>query len=559
MGFVKWFLEIHTKRFDESPGELLVHPMSSVQWAPLRLPLFRALWIGSIVSNIGTTMNDTAAVWTMTTLSGSPMMISLMQTMSSLPLFLFALPAGALADLVNRRKLILIAQACALLTAVGMAALAYFGWLSPALLLLATFQLGLAAAFTTPAWQALVPEIVGKPLLSPAIALSGVGYNIARSLGPIAGGILVAAWGPFPVFALNAASFLAVIFVMTRGSYISTPRSAQREQMLGAMAAAIRYVSHAPAMQAVLLRGGAHMFAAMAPVVLLPIIVKSRGWEASDFGIMMGCYGVGAIAIALFVLPTLRARFSLDQVLAAAGIASAAVTAALAFVPGKISMGITLALIGGAWITGLNTFAFASQNAFPNWVRARSSAIYLVVMQGSFAAGAVTWGQVTSHFNASTALLIAAGWLLVSTLLSKRFRPISHLEKLDLRPSDHWHSHQSLANEPAPDDGPILVTIEYRIDPSRSISFRAAMFHLREIRLRDGAFRCSLFADLDDPSIYRETFLVGSWAEHQRQHERATMEDRRIEEEVLLFHILEEAPRVRHLLMINLRERRVQP
>ena len=504
-------------------------------------------------------MNDTAAVWTMTTLSGSPFMISLMQTMSSLPLFLFSLPAGALADLVNRRKLIIAAQAGALLTAIGMAALAWFGMLSPSLLLLATFQLGLASAFTTPAWQALVPEIVGKELLSPSIALSGIGFNIARALGPIAGGLLVAAMGPLPVFVLNAVSFGAIIFVMTRGEYIASPRSAQREQMLGAMQAAIRYASHAPAMQAVLLRGGAHMFAAVAPVVLLPIIVKSRGWQAVDFGMMMGWYGAGAITVALLVLPRLRSRFSLDQTLAFAGFASAISTVALAFAPDKITMAIALTLVGGSWITGLNTFSYASQNAFPNWVRARSSAIYLVVMQGSFAAGAVTWGQVTSHFGSFPALLVAAGWLLLTALLGFRFRPISHLEKLDLSPSGHskHEDAHALLHEPAPEDGPILVTIEYRIDPAETVRFRAAMFHLREIRLRDGAFRCSVFNDLADPEIFRETFLVGSWAEHRRQHERATMEDRRIEEEVLAFHTGPEPPLVKHLLMVNLRERRV--
>lgn len=524
--------------------------------SPLHLPLFRALWLGSVVSNIGTTMNDTAAVWTMTTLSGSATMVSLMQTMSSLPLFLFALPAGALADLVDRRRLILFAQAGALLTAVGMAIMAWTGSLNPTLLLLATFQLGVAAAFTTPAWQAIVPEIVGKELLSPAIALSGVGYNIARALGPVIGGLLVAALGPAPVFALNAISFLAVIFVMTRGNYLAAPRSAQREQMLGAMAAAIRYVRHAPPMQAVLFRGGAHMFAAVAPVVLMPIIVHARGWSGSDFGIMMGCYGAGAIAVALFLLPKLRGRLSLDEVLTVAGFGSAIATAALAFVPDRILMGVVMALTGAAWIVGLNTFSFASQNAFPNWVRARSSAIYLVVMQGAFAAGAVTWGQLTSHTSSQVALLVAAGWLFLSTLLTKRFKPISHLTTLDLRPAETSHSH-TMAMQPAPDDGPILVTIEYRIDPDRAVEFRAAMFHLREIRLRDGAFRCSVFRDLDDPALFRETFLVGSWAEHQRQHERGTMEDRRVEEIVLAFHVLEEPPRVRHLLMVNLRERRM--
>ncbi len=523
--------------------------------SPLRIPLFRALWLGSIVSNIGTTMNDTAAVWTMTTLTGSPTMVSLMQTMSSLPLFLLALPAGALADLVNRRRLILFSQAGALLTALGMSVLAWNGMLNQSLLLLATFQLGVAAAFTTPAWQALIPEIVGRSQLAPAIALSGVGYNIARALGPIAGGLLLASLGPAPVFALNAASFIAVIVVMSTGTYVATPRSAQREQMLGAMAAAIRYVRHASAMHSVLARGGVHIFAAVAPVVLLPIIVHSRNWNGSDFGLMMGCYGIGAIVTALFILPRLRARFTFDQVLFGASLASASATAVVGIVPGRIFMGLVLVLAGAAWMTGLNTFSVASQSAFPNWVRARSSAIYLVVMQGSSALGAVVWGQVTHHFNAPVALVVAAAGLVFSAVLS-RLLPISHVENLDLSPSNHWHGH-ALANEPAPDDGPILITIEYHIDPAEAVAFKAAMFHLRETRLRDGAFRCSVFVDLNDATLYRETFLVGSWAEHLRQHERATVEDQRIELAVLAFHRASEPPVVRHLLMTNLREKRV--
>ncbi|MBK1882131.1 MFS transporter [Luteolibacter pohnpeiensis] len=523
--------------------------------SPLRVPLFRALWIASIISNIGSTMNDTAAVWTMTTLTSSPTMVSLMQTMSSLPLFLFALPAGALADLVDRRNLIQAAQVGALLTATGMALLSWAGMLSESLLLLATFQLGLTMAFRTPAWQALIPEIVEKKQLSMAIVLGGLGYNIARALGPILGGILVAWLGPAPVFGLNALSFVAVIVAIYGGEKIGKPRSAQREQMLGAMAAAIRYVNHAPVMKAVLLRGGVHMFSAVAPVVLLPIIIHSRGWTGADFGIQMGCYGAGAITIALLVLPKLRNKLPLDRVIGGASWCAAASTFALAFVPGKVLMGLVLFVIGGSWLTALNSFNFASQSAFPNWVRARSSAIYLVVMQGAFAGGAAVWGLVTDHANSTVALEIASVGLIVSAILCRYF-PISHVVNLDLSPSPHWPG-PVIANAPALEDGPILVSTEYRIDPAEAAGFRKAMFHLREIRLRDGAFRCSVFNDLDDPWIWQETFLVGSWAEYLRQHERATVADRAVEEAVLKFHQSSEAPKVQHLLMTNLRDKKV--
>jgi MFS family permease len=488
----------------------------------------------------------------MTTMTSSPYLVSLMQTMSSLPLFLLALPAGALADLVERRRLILLAQTGALLTAVGMALLAWHGSLTQAMLLLATFQLGVSAAFTMPAWQALIPEVVGREELPSAMALNGVGYNIARSLGPIAGGLLIASQGPAVVFALNAVSFVAVIIVMLTGGPSNPPRSAQKEQMLGAMAAAIRYARFSRPMQAVLWRAGVHMFAAVAPVVLLPVIVHARQWTATDFGVLMGCYGGGAIIIAVLLLPRLRSWLTFDQTLLAASLVSAIATALLALMPGRGSMGLVLAFIGAAWIVGMNTFSVASQNSFPNWVRARSSAIYLVITQGAFALGALSWGRITVHTSAATALGIAAVILVVSALLTKLL-PISHVQSLDLTPSGHMLPH-TMEQEPEPQDGPVLITIEYHINPADAPAFRAAMFKLREIRLRDGAFRCSLFADLEDPTHFRETFLVGSWAEHVRQHERATKEDQRVEEAVQKFHLGPEAPKVKHLLMVNLRD-----
>lgn len=521
-------------------------------WTPLRLPLFRSLWLASIISNIGTTMNDTAAIWTMTTLSHSPVMVSLMQTMSSLPLFLLALPAGSLADLVDRRRLILIAQGGALLTAVGMAILALTGKLTAAMLLLATFQLGVATAFTTPAWQAMLPEIVGKTQLSAALGLQSIGFNVARSLGPVIGGLLIATLGPAPVFALNALSFVAILGVMWNKAYAAEPRSVQKEQMLGAMAAALRYTSHAPPMQAVLTRAAVHVFAAVAPISLLPVLIRERGGTGSDFGIMMGCYGVGAIITALLILPKLRLTFSFDRVLTSASLISAACAVALAFTHSKWAMAPILLLAGGGWISALNTFSVAAQSAFPNWVRARSSAIYLVATQGAFAIGALAWGRLTSDFGSMQALCAAAAWLLVCAALD-RWLPISHVEKLDLSPSGHWRGH-TLTHEPCPDDGPVLITIDYHIDPLKARDFRRAMRALREIRLRDGAFRSSLFHDLANPTHFRETFLVGSWAEHLRQHTRATIEDQRIEEAVLAYHRGSEPPNVHHYLMVNLRD-----
>jgi len=220
--------------------------------------------------------------------------------------------------------------------------------------------------------------------------------------------------------------------------------------------------------------------------------------------------------------------------------------------PNRLVMGTALLVVGASWMTALNTFSVASQSAFPNWVRARSSAIYLVVSQGAYAFGALVWGQVTGWSSSSVALWFAGGWLLICAVFD-RCLPISHVEKLDLTPSGHWPQMHNLAIEPAPEDGPVLITIDYQIDPAKAREFRAAMRALRQTRLRDGAFRSSLFHDLDNPGHFRETFLVGSWAEHLRQHQRATVDDQWINEAVDAFHRGPEAPRVRHFLMTNLR------
>lgn len=526
-----------------------------VSWTPLKVRIFRSLWLANIVSNIGSTMNDTAAVWTMTAMSGSATLVTLMPAMASLPIFLCALPAGAMADIVDRKRLILAAQVGAFLTAAGMAVLAMYGMLTPGLLLLATFQLGIATAFTTPAWLALVPELVGRQQLPAALALGAVGFNLARAIGPVVGGLLVSSVGPAAVFGLNAVSYAGIAGVLLCNIKVgapSPPHSSEREQMLGAMAAALRYTSHAPEMKAVLVRAGVQVFGAIAPAALLPLLVRQYGWSGRDFGILMGCYGSGAIFAALFVLPWLRAKFSADHVLAFAAAASATAAGIMAVTQDKIMFGVMLAVAGGGWMCALNTLNVASQSTFPNWVRARSSAIYLVVAQGALAIGAMAWGQLTTSWNAGAALWTAAAWLLCSALLSWKI-PIRDVEKLDLSPSNHWRDH-SLATEPAPDDGPVLMTVEYRVLPEDSAAFRHAMRALRETRLRDGAFRCSVFRDLDDPMLYRETFIVGSWAEHLRQHKRATVEDQRIEQAVLAFHQGGEPPKTRHLLMVNLRE-----
>jgi MFS family permease len=527
-----------------------VTPTPSVRpgaWSVLRNRLFRSLWIANVASGIGSTLHDTAAVWTMATLTASPTLVTLMQTMSSLPLFLLALPAGALADIVDRRKLIIVAQFGALLATLLLVVLSWQGSLTPAWLLGVTLLLGISTVFTLPTWQALLAEIVERPDLPGAITLGSIGVNIARALGPLFAGVLLAASGPTAAFALNAVSFLGILVVLLRWRRPPPPVGARAERMLGAMVTALRFTRHSPVIQAVLVRSAGFAFFGIAPVALLPLIVRSRELAAADFGALMGAYGVGGIVAAFGLLPVLRRHFSSDTILLGATLLFAALAVALTVVDQRILMGAALFFAGAAWLIAVSTLAVASQSAFPDWVRARSSAIYLIAFQAALAIGALTWGVATALFDAATALRLAAGGLAATTLLGRSF-PINAALGLDLTPSAHWGDH-ALAVEPADAAGPVLITLDYEVKPENAAAFRAAIARLRIVRLRDGAFRWALSQSLETPDHFRESFHVGSWGEHLRQHARATADDRKIEEAVLAFHSGPQPPRAVHYLL----------
>lgn len=515
--------------------------------------LFRSLWLANVASGIGSTLHDTAAVWTMTTLTSSATLVTLMQTMSSLPLFLLALPAGALADIVDRRKVILLAQLGALVATALLVVLSWQGALTPAILLGITLVLGVSAAFTLPTWQALLAEIVAKPDLPGALTLGSIGVNIARALGPVIAGVLLAASGPTAAFLLNAVSFIGIIVVLWRWRRPPREVGAGNERMLGAMVTALRFTRHSPLIQAVLVRTAAFVFFGIAPVALLPVMVRARGLAAGDFGALMGAYGVGGILAAFGLLPALRRRFTNDAILRGATLLFAGLAGLLTLIEQPVALGAVLFVMGAAWLITVSTLTVSGQSAFPDWVRARSSAIYLIAFQAALAVGALAWGAVTVQFDAVTALRIAAGGLAATALLGVFF-PINATRDLDLSPSAHWRGH-ALAMEPTDDAGPVMVTVDYEVRAEEARAFCAAIARLRVIRLRDGAYRWALSRSLDAPEVYREAFHVGSWADHQRQHARATNDDRRVEDAVVAFHRGTQPPRVAHYLLQNVNAR----
>jgi MFS family permease len=515
-------------------------------WSPLRRALFRSLWIATVVSNIGTWMHTVGVAWLMTELTPSPLLVALMQTAVSLPIFFLGLPAGALADIVDRRKLLLATEGWMLLVALVLGILTLTGTMSAWVLLALTFLLGLGTALDAPAWQAIIPELVEREELPAAVALSATGFNIARAIGPAIGGLIVAAAGPQAVFFLNAVSFLAVSLVIFRWRRDQVPSVAPPEEMLGATAAGMRYVRHAPALQAVLVRTGVFILGASALWALLPVMVRQElGLEATGYGIILGSLGLGGVICAL-LLPRLRRSLSVDGLTVAATVVFAGTTLALATLR-LVPLLLLCMMAGGmAWLAIMSSLTVAAQTAVPAWVRARALGIYLLVFQGLMAAGSFGWGALAEQFGSGTALFVAASVLVGGLAVTRRW-PLRVIEGLDLMPSYHWPDPE-LAIMPDPKAGPVLITVEYRVPAERTGEFIQAMEAMRRFRHKDGAVRWGVFRDLADPDRYLETFLVPTWAEHMRQHARVTMEDQATEAYAFSFLQPDVAPVACHLI-----------
>jgi MFS family permease len=522
------------------------NPAPGSAWGPLRQPLFRALWIASVASNIGTWMQNVGAAWLMTSLAPSPTMVALVQAATSLPVFIVGLPAGAIADLVDRRRLLLATQAWMLLAAIALGVLTMMGAMTSGLLLALTFALGLGAAMNGPAWQAITPELVGASELKAAVTLNGVGYNVARAVGPALGGIVVAAFGSGAVFILNALSFLGVMIVLYGWRREPHESKMPAEDVFGAMRAGARYVRHSAVVQAVLIRTCAFIFGGSALWALLPLVARDElGLDATGYGVILGSLGAGAVIGGVF-LPRLERRLSTDVLLAGGVVLFAAATAGPAYTAHFALLCAVMVIGGVAWIALMSTFNVAAQVTVPEWVRARALAVYGIVAQGGVALGSAFWGVVAERLSLTTTLLCAAAALVASLAIAARYR-LRLEDEIDFSPSAHW-PEPVLAQQPAPDAGPVLITVEYRIDARRAQEFAAAMHGLRSQRLRDGAYRWGLYNDSATPTRFIETFVVESWAEHLRQHSRVTVADKAAEDIARAFHVGATAPVISHLI-----------
>lgn len=514
-------------------------------YAPLEHPLFRRLWIANLTSYMGTWMHEVAAAWLMTELAPTPIMVSLVRAAATLPVFVLALPAGALADILDRRTYLIVTQIWMLVSAVVLAALTFLGLTTPLLLLVLTFSLGVGLAMNAPAWQALVPGLVPRDQLRAAISLGSISFNIARAIGPALGGLLIAFSGPQAAFALNAVSFLAIVVVLYRWRPAVKANAFPAEHLIGAMRSGVRYVRYSPAFHAVLVRMAVFIVFASALWALLPLVTREQLKQGPEgYGILLGAFGVGAV-LAATVMPVVRRMLTTEQLVAAATVVFAVLMAGVGLLSSFRGVAGLMFLGGGAWLTTLSSFQTAAQSTLPDWVRARALSIYVLVLFGGLAGGSFLWGVVATQLGTDKALLLASVGLLASLVVMLAYRLPE--QEVDLSPSKHW-ADPTLEMHLKAEDGPVMVMVEYRVEMNQSEPFASAIDELRRLRLRDGAIRWGLFRDAGEPSRYLEYFVVESWAQHVRQHQRLTQEDKTIEDRVRAFHQGVGLPRVSHFI-----------
>lgn len=534
--------DLHLTTTEEPP----VAASHASPWAPLSQRVFRMLWIATVVSNVGSWMNDVGVNWTMLSLSADPLAVALVQAAGSLPMFLFALPSGVMADIVDRRKYLLFSQVWVFIAAAGLAVLSFTGHVTPLVLLAAAFLLSTGAAMSSPPFQAVVPDLVSKSQLGPAIALNSLGINISRAIGPALGGLVLSFASPWLVFALNALSVLGVAWVLYRWKAEPNVQHLPPEHFFPAVRAGIRYVHAAPVLRNVLVRTVAFFLFGSAGWALLPLVARRElGLGPGGYGIMLACIGIGAITGAV-LLPRMRKKLNADQLMVAASILFAATMLALAYVRHFWLLNACEFFTGFAWIIVLSTLNLGAQRSAAKWVKARALAVYLSLFFGSMTLGSAIWGQLASHYSIPTSLLIATVGMLLASTTVLRWR-LDKDPDLDLDLSTHLQ--QALPEIKGHHDrGPVMVSYEYQVAEENTHAFIRCMQEMRRVRRRSGAISWGIYEDVARPGTFVESFIVNSWIEHMRQLERYTVNDCKIQRRTQEFHLSETPPVVRYLV-----------
>jgi len=504
-------------------------------WAPLARPAFRMLWLVWATSNICMWANDVAAAWLMTSLTTSATLIALVTAASSLPVFLLGLPSGALADIVDRRKYFITTQVWVAVNAAVLYLVSITVGLTPTLLLVLVFTNGIGLAMRWPVYAAIIPELLPRTELPQGLALNGIAVNVSRIVGPLVAGAIIQAAGSEYVFAMNCALSIVCAAVLLRWKREGKPPSVlPGERFIGAMRLGWQYVRESTRMRDAIVLTCSFFIHATALIALLPLVAKRMvDGGAGVFTSLLAALGLGAI-MAATQLPKLRLRWNRDQLAMRGSILQSVATAAVA-VSDQMWMALPAMFVGGAaWIVAANSVAVSAQLALPDWVRARGMAIYQMAIMGSTAAGAVIWGCLAERTSVPASLAVCSATLLL-TVFFTRGRVLEGGPAEDLTPTHPWD--EPVPAQPIePDDGPVMVTLEYLIDLGRRTEFESIMAESRSARLRQGAVSWGLFEDLQRPGRFVEYFACSSWADYLRRFDRFTAQDERLQAMRHAFH-----------------------
>ncbi len=521
-------------------------------WGPFGHAAFMAIWIASLVMNIGNAMFDTSSAWLMTSLNADPIVVARVQVASSLPVFLFTLPAGALADIIDARRFLVVAQLATIAVIAVFAVLVSFSLASPAALLLTTFLLSALISLTGPAWLSIAPLLVNRPELDGAIAANGVGYNISRAVGPAIAGLVIVGMGIAAPFWIDGAAYIVVVATLL---WWRSPRksaeSLPAERLSSAVRTGLRYAANNQHLRATVIRAVAFAPFASAYWALLPLVARHQMVQGPElYGAMVGALGVGATA-GSFALNWLKAKIGPDRVVAVGTLATVFALVLFGFAHRPVIALSACVVAGASWTVVVTSLYVSAQVALPDWVRGRGLAILLAAIFGAMTIGSAVWGHVANVEGLSIAHFIAAAGALLAIPLTWRWK-LQTAVGIDLSPSMHWRA-PVVAKHIDNNQGPVLVTVEYRVEPRHRAEFVSALDELGRERKRDGAFAWGVFEDVADTGRFVETFLIESWLELMYQHERVTNADRMREDHIR--QLLSESPKVTHLIASRRRRR----
>ena len=518
-------------------------------WSVLSEKLYRILWITNVIAFIGTWIHELSVSWLMTSLTDSPLLVSLVQTAVNFPFFLLSIPAGALADTVDKKKLITVTRIIMLTGALGIAVLTLLNIANPATILIFTLFISFGASLNAPVGQSVVPELVPEKKIPDGITLVAVGFNIARIIGPALGGIIIGLVGPGFTFLINAFLFSTILVSLRSWKYKAKLRPLPADQLIGAMKTGIKFTQNAPKVKVVLIQIAIFSFFASCLLSFIPLIARSRlGLGPYGFGMLYGCFGIGGLMGAT-LLPQIRKLVSLNRLVVLSRACFAVIIAAISISNQFVFIAALLFLAGFIWIILISTYNIAIQSIIPEWVRGRVVSVYMLAFFGFMACGSAVWGFTATIIGIPLTLQVAAAFIIIGILITIKYK-ISTGEGIDFSLIRYktWPQNYASSIIQTMEEGPVIIQVEYRINPEKAAEFLEVMSSVKSIRLRDGAYRWDLLKDINNPQHYIESFIVVSWMEHLRQHARRTVTGNTIIEKAHSFHVGSMPVKVRHFL-----------